>query len=262
MNLVKLGSQTAKSGFRNEKDVAEKFEKWKQDKEAKKWLKIMGYNLKEIRNVKVVVLPNKYKSDIQIQLIIDLRESIDTQNISIKRAKKQADYNQVDKRWIDDYKEMWNISQNITNTLKRFCGETIPQNLLERGEIKQKEYDNLRDKRRFFFDEIEQEELDKLINFFKNNKIKVLADILKGKGKFSAEWFLVTQYDEEKNSTKWILKDINFVLNFFGNGEVELTKHGSLKIGKVILQRKGGDGGRETAQMLQFKISPCDLFNC
>ena len=31
---------------------------------------------------------------------------------------------------------------------------------------------------------------------------------------------------------------------------------GSLKIGKVIMQRKGGDGGRESAKMLQFKIDP------
>ncbi|MCF6181220.1 hypothetical protein [Lutibacter sp.] len=27
------------------------------------------------------------------------------------------------------------------------------------------------------------------------------------------------------------------------------------------MQRKGGDGGRKTAQMLQFKINPAELFN-
>jgi hypothetical protein len=26
------------------------------------------------------------------------------------------------------------------------------------------------------------------------------------------------------------------------------------------MQRKGGDGGRKTAQMLQFKINPAELF--
>lgn len=27
------------------------------------------------------------------------------------------------------------------------------------------------------------------------------------------------------------------------------------------MQRKGGDGGRKTAQMLQFKINPAELFD-
>ena len=27
------------------------------------------------------------------------------------------------------------------------------------------------------------------------------------------------------------------------------------------MQRKGGDGGRKTANMLQFKINPAELFN-
>ena len=59
--------------------------------------------------------------------------------------------------------------------------------------------------------------------------------------------------DEE---IKWALKPMNFILNFYGNGDVEITKQGSIKIGKITIQRKGGDGGRDTAKMLQFKINP------
>jgi len=59
---------------------------------------------------------------------------------------------------------------------------------------------------------------------------------------------------------EWIIRDINYVLNFFGNGEITITKQGNLKIGKITMQRKGGDGGRETAKMLQFKINPIELF--
>ena len=29
---------------------------------------------------------------------------------------------------------------------------------------------------------------------------------------------------------------------------------------KITMQRKGGDGGRITANMLQFKINPAELF--
>lgn len=31
--------------------------------------------------------------------------------------------------------------------------------------------------------------------------------------------------------------------------------------GHITIQRKGGDGGRDTANMLQFKIDPTDLFD-
>ena len=58
---------------------------------------------------------------------------------------------------------------------------------------------------------------------------------------------------------KWVLKNINEVINFY-DGDVEISPRGSLKIGKITMQRKGGDGGRETAKMLQFKLNPCELF--
>lgn len=53
---------------------------------------------------------------------------------------------------------------------------------------------------------------------------------------------------------------MNYCLNHFGNGEISITKKGNLKIGKIGMQRKGGDNGRKSAQMLQFKLDPADLF--
>ncbi|WP_078214738.1 hypothetical protein [Bacillus mycoides] len=38
-----------------------------------------------------------------------------------------------------------------------------------------------------------------------------------------------------------------------------MTRSGSLRIGRITIQRKGGDAGRETARMLQFKINPALL---
>lgn len=40
-----------------------------------------------------------------------------------------------------------------------------------------------------------------------------------------------------------------------------MTPRGSLKIGRITVQRKGGDNGRKTANMLQFKINPTEIFN-
>ena len=44
-----------------------------------------------------------------------------------------------------------------------------------------------------------------------------------------------------------------------GEGDVEITQAGNLKIGQITIQRKGGDNGRQTAKMLQFKINPVQL---
>lgn len=66
---------------------------------------------------------------------------------------------------------------------------------------------------------------------------------------------------KKNQNPEWALKHINHVLNLFGSGEVKITVKGSLKIGKIGMQRKGGDGGRETANMLQFKINPVELFH-
>ena len=66
---------------------------------------------------------------------------------------------------------------------------------------------------------------------------------------------------KDKDSYDWALKDINIVMNLFGQGEVRITKQGGLIIGRIGMQRKGGDGGRESSKMLQFKINPCLLFD-
>jgi hypothetical protein len=100
-----------------------------------------------------------------------------------------------------------------------------------------------------------------LINFFRQNKILIVTDILKGRGKFAADWMLVTKYNETRDETTWILADINKAMSIFGGGEVQFSPKGSLYIGNITMQRKGGDAGRKTARMLQFKIKPCDLFN-
>ena len=60
---------------------------------------------------------------------------------------------------------------------------------------------------------------------------------------------------------RWILEPMNYCMNYFGNGEVIITNRGNFRIGKITMQRKGGDGGRKTANMLQFKINPAELFD-
>ncbi len=142
---------------------------------------------------------------------------------------------------------MWNIPENITRALKLFTGEIKPT----RG--------NLRDPRRMFLDEMDTQTQELIFDFFNENKILIVSDILKGSDEFSVDWMMVVLKKKNENP-EWVLKHINHVLNVFGSSEVRITDRGSLRIGKITMQRKGGDGGRETSKMLQFKINPVELF--
>lgn len=260
-DLVRIGSETARGGFANEKAVARKFNYWETDKEAQKWLTIMGYKLKSIRSVEATVL-HGYKTDVQIGVIIKLKRGTSIQNLTIKKSNKNADYNQIDKRWIRNYKDLWNIPENVIELLKIFTGEISPSQLLREGRITRDKYTSLRDKykRRFFLDEFSEKDRTTLIDFFKDNKILIITDVIKGRDEFAADWMLVTSYNTKNNETTWILADINKAISVFGNGDVRMSPQGSLYIGRITMQRKGGDGGRETSKMLQFKIRPYDLF--
>ncbi len=243
--LFKLGSSTAKGGFKNEDDVTRKFNDWQRDKEAKQWLAIMGYIFNEIEGVKAIKL-HGYKTDVQVQVMIETKKAISVENLSLKLVSNPQGYNQIDKRWVDKYKELWNPSDEVVLALKYYTGEKTPIN------------EGTRDKRRMFFDEMDTLIRDSVLVFFKKNKIKIITDIIMGRGQFAARWMLVALTLNEE--TNWVLKSINEAMNIFGDGEIVITKNGNLKIGKITMQRKGGDAGRKTAQMLQFKINPCLLF--
>jgi hypothetical protein len=245
LNKQLLGSQTAKNGFLNEDDVVNKFNNWKSDEDAQKWLLIMQYDLNEIDYVKAVKL-NGYKTDVQAQITIKLKDAIDCQNLQVKLVSNPKGFNQIDKRWVNKYVEMWNIPTNIEYLLKKYTGEIEPN------------IPNPKDKRRMFANEFTETEQKDLLNWLNKNKSLIVSDILKGRGQFSAEWMLVAQKLNE--NSRWILKPMNFCLNHFGNDAIEITKQGNFKIGRITMQRKGGDNGRETAKMLQFKINPAELF--
>jgi len=192
----KLGSQTAKNGFKNEKDIVEKFNNWKQDEIAQHWLMLMEYNLDEIEFVKAIIL-SRFKADIQVQITIKLKEAIDVENIQVKLVSNLKGFNQIDKRWVDKYVEMWDIPTNIIILLKEYTGELEPK------------IEKPKDERRTFANEFSEINQQLLLNWLNNNKSLIVSDIIKGRGKFAAEWMLVAQKIE--NEARWILKPINYL---------------------------------------------------
>lgn len=249
MNLIERGSQTAKNGFKNEADVIKKFNAWKTDSMAKLWLNAMGYSLNDIEYVKAAKVVGHYKADVQvrIRILIKLKSQEDLQNLQVKLVSNPQGFNQIDKRWVDKYVDMWKIPTDITEILKQFTGEIKP--ILTKG---------LKDKRRMLLTEMDIKSQKKLLNFFEKNKVLIISDILKGRGEFSADWVLVIL--KTGGTIKWVLKSINEVMNLYSQGAIEISKRGSLNIGRIGMQRKGGDGGRPTANMLQFKINPVEIF--
>jgi len=245
---IRLGSRTAKRGFKTERDIADKFNNWRDDEDAQQWLTIMGYDLKKIEKVKAIVITGSHKTDVQVQITIYLKEAIAVENLSVKLVSNPQGFNQIDKRWVDRYVEMWNIPENIAEALKLFTGEVRPGK------------ENLKDPRRMFLDEMDVQTQKLIVDFFRENKILIVSDILKGSDEFPVNWMMVV-LKKKGEIPEWVLKHINHVLNIFGSGDVRITNRGSLNIGKITMQRKGGDGGRETSKMLQFKINPVELFH-
>lgn len=273
-----FGSKAAKGGFDNEVEVCRKFNNWKNDEVAKEWLNIMGFRLDEIDYLKAVNVPvnirkedlplynvseNEFenmkfkKADVQVQVrvIISINNTLRVENISVKKVSGGDGFNQVDKRTVDSYQKMWGFDDEIALALRVFSGEIKPH---ERRDILKVSENLLRDKkkRRAFLDEINSYYLYKIIDFFEHNKLLVIADVLKGRGGLSADWMLVTSYDSDEDVTIWILRDINTVMNFFGQGTVRLSPQGSLYVGRITMQRKGGT---PDPTKIQFKIKPSQL---
>lgn len=237
------GSQTAKGGFRNEDEIRNKFNNWHEDEDAKGWLASMNYSLDEIESI-VAFKPHGEKADVEVRIKTKKDEKVE--GISIKLVSSPQGFNQIDKRWLATYARKWRMPVAVSNALQFFVGEKPP---LKPG----------RDEKRMYLNELEAESQKLILDFFTANKDEIVSDLFRGDGDHAASWFMVA-YKATAN-TRWTLRKSDDVIKFYSDGKVEITKSGNLKIGRITMQRKGGDGGRETAKMLQFKINPALLLD-
>lgn len=247
------GSEIAKGGFENEQEVADKFNNWRNDEDAQKWLQIMMYNLDEIESVRATKIGEKgYKSDINIVVNIEIRRKnknitlMSVENVQVKLVRGERGFNQVDKRKVSAYVDLWHVDNKTEELLKLYDGELPPRA-------------DSRHPRRMFVNEFTYEEQNHLIDFLQKNLIMMISDVIRGRGRFAAEWTLVIQ--KVDNNYNWVLMAVNEAINIYaGDCLVKITGTGNIRLGNITLQRKGGDGGRDTANMLQFKADPTMLF--
>lgn len=250
---VELGSKTAKAGFQNEDEIRDKFNNWKTDADARAWLEAMNHKIADVNSV-AASKPNGEKADVEVTVKTKAGERVE--RISIKLVSSANGFNQIDKRWLKTYAAMWKMPPNVVDAMKLFVGETPP-------------HESSRDKRRMYLDELDENARKAVVDFFTANKDEIISDMLAGDGPHAAGWMMVIHRPnpvtrsegEPAAKPKWVIRSSADAIKFYGEGPVELTKAGNLKIGRISMQRKGGDNGRETAKMLQFKINPVQLFD-
>ena len=249
------GSEIAKGGFDNEWEIISKFNNWETDKDAQAWLEIMMYDLNEIISVKAEKPENKYKSDVNVVINIAIVKKnkttkvLSVENIQVKLVTGENGFNQVEKKRVEQYKEAWHMPDEIATLLKLYDGELPPRK-------------NSSNPKRMFANEFAEPEQQKLLDYFQQHLVMIVSDIIRGRGHFAAEWTLVINRDIKRTYYKWVLISINEAIGFYlGDCNVSITSRGNFKLGNVTLQRKGGDKGADTANMLQFKANPLILFN-
>ena len=239
---IEKGSETAKNGFKNEDEIRDKFNNWKTDADARIWLGAMNYKLAEIESV-MASKPHGEKADVEV--VIKTKAGEKREGISIKLVSSEQGFNQIDKRWLATYAKMWKMPAVVQDALKLYVGETPP--------LKPSKETN-----RMFLNELDAATQKAVIDFFTENKEAIVSDLFSGDGAHAAGWMMVAL--KSSATPRWVLRTDAYAIKFFSEGKVELTRNGNLKIGRITVQRKGGDGGRETAKMLQFKINPALLF--
>ena len=257
---VELGSKTAKGGFQNEDEIRDKFNNWKADADARAWLEAVKHSVADVTSVSATK-PHGEKADVEVTVKSKAGESKTSERverISIKLVSSPNGFNQIDKRWVKTYATLWTMPLDVVESLKLFVGETPPR-------------ESSRDKRRMYLDELDQKAQQAVVDFFTVNKDEIVSDLLAGDGLHAANWMMVIHRPNSVTRSvsegaagdkpKWVIRSSADAIQFYGDGPVELTKSGNLKIGRITMQRKGGDNGRETAKMLQFKINPVQLFD-
>lgn len=237
------GSQTAKAGFKNETEIAAKFNDWRNDADAKHWLSAMNFRIDEVEVV-VARKPHGEKADVEVT--VKTKGGTRKEGVSIKLVSNPNGFNQIDKRWLRQYVKLWSMPKEVEDALKLFLGETPP--------VKASRASN-----RMYLTELEPAAQKAVVEFFSANKERIVSDLIAGDGSHAASWMMVAF--KTTSTTRWTLKSISAATSIYAEGPVEITRAGNLKIGRITMQRKGGDGGRETAKMLQFKINPVHLFD-
>jgi len=235
-----LGSETAKSGFEFEKVVENSLLNFRNNSLGKDLLIETGINLENIIDIEKLPKKNNEKSDVRV--LIKFKNKDVTFNISCK-SYGDASFNQIDKRPVNKYAEIFNFPDVVIEALKKFTGE------INDGVNKRK-----------YFDQLLKEERRHILNYFKKISKEIIELVFIGNGSNKINWVVLRKKETPNEKEKINILPVSFCIDW-ANGEVRESKlhrgHiSTFSVGKIKIQRKGGTPDPNS---LQFKFSPGDL---
>ena len=185
--------------------------------------------------------------------------------ISVKEFDVRADYNHIERNFVDIYAQRWKMPSDVYEALKLYVGEVDQngnpisiENLEREAEHLNTSPGRLSKRRRKLLNQMDKQKIEAIKKFFKENKQKILKEAFLGEE--DIKFFIIAKRDAGK--VCYYILPAEKVLSVYESGGIEITRRGNLKVGEVTLQRKGGDhrtarGWRNrSASQLQFKIRP------
>ena len=234
-----MTAEGARGGFDNEANIIESFNLM--DREAITWLRHMGHDPSEVSRVNAFKAPPRVKPDVICEIFDRSGALVAREKLSAKKAAGKRGFNQIDRGdVVSRYLGMWPDMPPLTvEGLRLFTGNLPPVG-------------KSREPKRMFFDELTEGHQASITNFFSENKTRIVRDLLAGREPDMARWFLGR--DEARD--RWTLLPIEDAVEFYSKGPVGSTIRGSIQLGTLTAQRKGGDKGMPSATNLQFKFDP------
>lgn len=184
---------------------------------------------------------------------------------SVKAFDVKADYNHVERNYVDFYAEKWSMPKDVYRALKLYVGEVDVNGEPTSLETVKKDAERvgtspgkLSKKRRKFLNRIDFQSMVAVIRFFKSNKDEILKDIFIDEE--DVKFFIIAR--REDNEVCYYIVPTEDVLATYGSGSIEITRRGNLSFYSLTVQRKGGDHRtkhgwvNKTASHLQFKMKP------
>lgn len=229
------GSLAAQGGLDTEKTIILKFNNWTNDPDVPRWLNFMGYSSPTVSSVKAVKPNNQGKTDVLIT--VEREGLINRELLSIKTTKSESGGNQLTRFWPSVLKERYGLNDNLITILRNFTGETWWTEVGKKP-------------RRIMLNRIPKTQQADLIKSFGEIKLELIRWMFMGAEPIR---FFLSVYGE--SSDNFLINKMEDVVAHYSKGPVVITPRGGLRVGRVTLQRKGGDKGAFSACQLQSKIN-------
>ena len=190
---------------------------------------------------------NKEKPD--VVLFDKKNEELSTKGISIKTYKPKVSFGQANRGTVETYVKDFGIPKSVAETLLAFTHKT------QSGD-------------RVMLNQTSKSSQTELLDFFAQFQKQIISHILRGKelSALKADWLLFHEAKDESwkmhvgDKKFWRLYPIEKIIECCLRKKPVINENGNLILGiGLTMQRKGGDGGKDSANDLQFKIDPVEI---